>query len=127
MLTQLVFADHLHSLLQQAGVDHSGHSFQIGAATTVAANCCSDATIPLLGRWQSDEFFFPSCSPSPTKASPVVFCIDIYIFPQFCPHSLRIITSHVHIIIHFLHNYESDLPFRGKYHITVIPQEETAR
>lgn len=71
--------------------------------------------------------FFPSCSPSPTRASPVVFCIDIYIFLQFCPHSLRIITSHVHIIIHFLHNYDSDLPFRGKYHSTVIPQEETAR
>ena len=63
MLTQLVFADHLHSLLQQAGVDHSGHSFQIGAATTVAANCCSDATIPLLGRWQSDEFFFRHVHP----------------------------------------------------------------
>ena len=33
-----------------------GHSFWIRAATTTPANCISDATIQLLGCWQSDSF-----------------------------------------------------------------------
>ena len=125
MLTQLVFADHLHSLLQQAGVDHSGHSVQIGAATTVAANCCSDATIQLLGRWQSDEIFFRHVHPPQQElaqsssvlistfflsfvlihyvSSPLMFTLSIF----------SIITSQIYHL-------------GGRYHSTVIPQEETA-
>ena len=59
LLTRPVFVNKVRELLQVAGVDashYAGHSFQIGAATTVAANGVGDATIQMLGRWQSDSY-----------------------------------------------------------------------
>lgn len=45
-LTRPVFVDSLCSLLQEAGVNPSGHSFRIGTATTAAANSLSDVMLP---------------------------------------------------------------------------------
>ena len=57
-----VWAHRLKSALTAAGIyatHYSGHLFQIGAATTAAANGVSNVTIQTLGWWASDA---PSCS-----------------------------------------------------------------
>ena len=45
--------------LTEAGVDSSrylGHSFRVGAATTAAKAGITDATIKMLGRWESEAY-----------------------------------------------------------------------
>lgn len=49
----------LRSALVHAGVDvslYSGHSFRVGAATTAAHRGLSEATIKMLGRWESSAY-----------------------------------------------------------------------
>ena len=46
----------LHKALSDAGVDpsgYNGHSFRIGAVTTVARMGVNDSLIQTLGRWKS--------------------------------------------------------------------------
>ncbi len=53
------FVIRVREALQTAGVDcksYSGHSFRIGAATTAARQGISDATIQILGRWESTAY-----------------------------------------------------------------------
>ena len=49
----------VRSALSHAGVDtahYSGHSFRVGAATTAARAGLSQATIKMLGRWESSAY-----------------------------------------------------------------------
>ena len=58
-LSRAFLVDSLKGALQQCGVDptnYNGHSFRIGAATTAAACGIEDATIKMLGRWQSSAY-----------------------------------------------------------------------
>ena len=46
-------------MLYQSGVDtkkYAGHSFRIGAATTANHQGISEATIKMLGRWESSAY-----------------------------------------------------------------------
>ena len=58
-LTKAQFIAAVRQALQDAGMDYklcSGHSFRIGAATT-AHNCgFNEATIKMLGRWESSAY-----------------------------------------------------------------------
>lgn len=56
VLTRERFVSRVRAALRGAGVDearYSGHSFRSGAATTAARAGLSEATIKLLGRWES--------------------------------------------------------------------------
>lgn len=58
-LTRGNFVVRVRQVLTEAGVDsapYSGHSFRIGAATTAAKAGMGDATIKMLGRWQSNAY-----------------------------------------------------------------------
>ena len=58
-LAKLWMIAKLREALAEAGHDqrmYVGHSFRIGAATTVAAACIEDTTIQALGRWLSTAF-----------------------------------------------------------------------
>ena len=58
-LTRDRFVSNVRSALQRAGIDHSrysGHSFQIGAATTAALCGLPDSLIKTLGRWESTAY-----------------------------------------------------------------------
>ncbi len=58
-LTRQRLVKELRSALVLAGVDcrhFSGHSFRIGAATSAAARGIQDATIKILGRWESAAY-----------------------------------------------------------------------
>ena len=58
-LTRSFLVDSLKTALSQCGIDpakYNGHSFRIGAATTAAACGIPDATIKMLGRWQSSAY-----------------------------------------------------------------------
>ena len=58
-LTRSYFLVNLRNALAQAGIDDSqyaGHSFRIGAATTVLRAGVSDAKIKMLGRWESSAY-----------------------------------------------------------------------
>ena len=58
-LFKSAFIKKLRSILAALGVpqDHyAGHSFRIGAVTSVALAGVEDMTIQLLGRWQSTAF-----------------------------------------------------------------------
>lgn len=49
----------MRAALRPSGVDvsqYSGHSFQIGAATTAAAVGIEDSLIKTLGRWESSTY-----------------------------------------------------------------------
>ena len=53
-VTREHFVDQVRKVLQEVGIDqstYSGHSFRIGAATTVAAQGIQDSLI--MGQWQS--------------------------------------------------------------------------
>lgn len=53
------FIQHIRTALSSLGYDpaiYAGHSFRIGAATTVAECGIEDSTIKALGRWKSDAF-----------------------------------------------------------------------
>ena len=59
LLTKASFIDQVRKAMAAAGVDYknySGHSFRIGAATTAHARGISDATIQMLGRWESSAY-----------------------------------------------------------------------
>lgn len=58
-LTRERFVDKLRDTLHNIGISqesYAGHSFRIGAATTAAQHGLPDATIQLLGRWQSTAY-----------------------------------------------------------------------
>lgn len=58
-LTRAFLVESLKGALRQCGVDptkYNGHSFRIGAATTAAACGIPEATIKMLGRWQSSAY-----------------------------------------------------------------------
>ena len=58
-LTYAALVREIRLALGAAGLDASlfaGHSFRIGAATTVAAAGVEDALIKILGRWQSSAY-----------------------------------------------------------------------
>lgn len=71
-LTKARFVKQFRSALTRAGVpyqDYSGHSFQLGAATTAAQAGLEDSTIQALGRWSSHAFL--SYIQIPKKLAPV--------------------------------------------------------
>ena len=56
LLTRQCFVDLVRDALQKAGIPrekYCGHSFRIGAATTVAAKGVEDCVIQTSGRWES--------------------------------------------------------------------------
>ena len=58
-LTRARFVIEVKKALDRAGIKSthfSGHSFRSGAATTVAARGIGDATIKMLGRWNSSAY-----------------------------------------------------------------------
>ena len=59
LLTKERFVSKVCELLQQSGVEpknYAGHSFHIGAATTASHQEVSEATIKMLGRWESSAY-----------------------------------------------------------------------
>ena len=59
-LTKAVFIKRVRKALVSMGLnpqDYAGHSFRIGAATTVAHTGLEDSVIRSLGRWNSDTFY----------------------------------------------------------------------
>ena len=59
LLTKDRFVSKVRELLHQSGVDpkkYAGHSFRIGAATTASRHGVSEATIKMLGRWESSAY-----------------------------------------------------------------------
>ena len=58
-LTRQRLVDQLRKVLREVNIDCSaycGHSFRIGAATAAAARGIQDATIKMLGRWESSAY-----------------------------------------------------------------------
>ena len=65
-LTRNGFVAGVHSALQEAGFvakDYTGHSFQIGAATTASQCGTQDSLIKTLGRWESSAYTRYICTP----------------------------------------------------------------
>ncbi len=59
LLTKQIFVARIRHALQLAGLnpkEYAGHSFKSGAATTAAARGLGDATIKMLGRWESSAY-----------------------------------------------------------------------
>ncbi len=59
LLTRARFVSRVRLALERAGLNYkayAGHSFRIGAATTVARCGLNEATIKLLGRWESAAY-----------------------------------------------------------------------
>ena len=64
-LSKHQFVTCIRSILQLLGLlqfDYAGHSFRIGAATTVATAGVEDSMIQTLGSWQSAEFLQYICN-----------------------------------------------------------------
>ena len=58
-LTMDRFVSNVRELLHQSGMDpkkYAGHSFRIGAATTASRQGINEATIKMLGRWESSAY-----------------------------------------------------------------------
>ena len=58
-LTRQRLVDRLRRVLNEANIncsEYCGHSFRIGAATMAAARGIQDATIKMLGRWESSAY-----------------------------------------------------------------------
>ena len=58
-LTRYHLVKQIRQALSQKGIGvskYSGHSFRIGAATTAAAVGIPEATIKMLGRWESTAY-----------------------------------------------------------------------
>ena len=58
-LTRARLVQQVREALSMAGIDctaYAGHSFRIGAATTAARQGIQDATIKMLGRWESSAY-----------------------------------------------------------------------
>ena len=71
-LTESHFVTEVRELLQQVGVDpkkFAGHSFRIGAATTASRQGISEATIKMLGRWESAAYLLYIKTPRDQLAS----------------------------------------------------------
>ena len=65
-LTKAKFVASVKGALASAGIDSSkytGHSFCIGAATTAHLQGIDDATIKMLGRWESSAYLLYVCTP----------------------------------------------------------------
>ena len=72
VLSRPRFVDCIRAALSKAGFDpqkYAGHSFRSGAATTAAQCGLNDATIKLLGRWQSCAYLLYVKTPRSTLAS----------------------------------------------------------
>ena len=71
-LTKSKFVTEVKRALTSAGVDSSkyaGHSFRIGAATTAHLQGIDDATIKMLGRWESSAYLLYVRTPRDRLAS----------------------------------------------------------
>ena len=58
-LTKDWFVSKVHELLRQSGVypkKYAGHSFRIGVVNTASRQGISEATIKMLGRWESSAY-----------------------------------------------------------------------
>ena len=55
-LTREIFTSAVRVALSTLGYDSTGHSFRIGAATTVAERGVEDSVIKMLGRWESSAY-----------------------------------------------------------------------
>lgn len=72
LLTKSRFISEVRKALTKARVDckkYSGHSFRIGAATTAHQAGLSDATIKMLGRWESSAYLLYVRTPREELAS----------------------------------------------------------
>lgn len=59
LLTKDRFVTRVRAALEEAGLNkksYAGHSFRIGAATTASLCGISEATIKMLGRWESAAY-----------------------------------------------------------------------
>ncbi len=70
-LTRMRFVAKVKGALTTAGMDYSGHSFRMGAATTAAQQGISDATIKMLGRW-NNAYQLPTIYEDPKRITWVV-------------------------------------------------------
>ena len=71
-LTKAKFVASVKGALTSAGVDstkYAGHSFRIGAATTAHLQGIEDATIKMLGRWESSAYLLYIRTPRDQLAS----------------------------------------------------------
>ena len=71
-LTKAKFVASVKGALISAGVDstkYAGHSFRIGAATTAHLQGIEDATIKMLGRWESSAYLLYVRTPRDQLAS----------------------------------------------------------
>ena len=72
LLSRFRFVERIRAALARSGLDHlkyAGHSFRSGAATTAAQCGLNDATIKLLGRWQSCAYLLYVKTPRHVLAS----------------------------------------------------------
>ena len=109
-LTRSNFVTHFKSALSIAGIDsvgYPGHSFRIGAATTVARRGLQDSTIKQLGRWRSaayQRYIKPSTKSLAHVAS------SIAIAPESGPREVSWAPSSIieHTIPHTIHNHQPE-------------------
>lgn len=68
-LSRARFVSELRAALRIAGIQDSGHSFRIGAATTAAMNGVPDSLIKTMGRWESSAYTLYIRTPRETLCS----------------------------------------------------------